>query len=225
MGEPGIDMAGDAFCCDPNDSEFPSRPVDALPCARRGVCAHGSVASFITDTSFPHDSALPAGAGSNRMCDSRPHVRPEADSARPRDTPGHRPAGSSRGARPRCRELMRRMPGGKAARRSQSLPDRAPRSTGEYRALRSAPEARGLHVEQPTVAGALARRGGPPVRAPRTEPAARRPTRGPPAGPARPASSAWSQRSLLHGPGVMPEMICRWKTVKSTTSGALMRRM
>lgn len=48
-----------------------SKLIDTLPCARRGVCAHGRVASPITDASFPRDSADPVGAGSNRMCSSR----------------------------------------------------------------------------------------------------------------------------------------------------------
>ena len=47
------------------------RLTDALPCAYRGVRAHGRVASPITDASFPRDSAAPVGAGSNRMCSSR----------------------------------------------------------------------------------------------------------------------------------------------------------
>ena len=48
-----------------------SKLVDTLPCARRGVRAHGRVASPITDASFPRDSAAPVGAGSNRMCSPR----------------------------------------------------------------------------------------------------------------------------------------------------------
>ena len=53
------------------DFSTSSKLVDTLPCARRGVRAHGRVASPITDASFPRDSADPVGAGSNRMCSSR----------------------------------------------------------------------------------------------------------------------------------------------------------
>ena len=53
------------------DFSTSSKLVDTLPCARRGVRAHGRAASAITDVSFPRDSAAPVGAGSNRMCSPR----------------------------------------------------------------------------------------------------------------------------------------------------------
>lgn len=90
----------------------------------------------------------------------------------------------------------------------------------------------GFHVEL-TVAGALAERGTASAasthRARQTK-AGLGPAWGRPVGPAWPASSAQPQRPspnrpYFTAPEVMPEMICRWKTVKSTTSGALMRRM
>jgi len=39
-----------------------------LPCAVRGVCAHGSRTIVATKITFPHDSAVPTDAGHGRVC-------------------------------------------------------------------------------------------------------------------------------------------------------------
>ena len=91
------------------DFSTSSKLVDTLPCARRGVRAHGRAASAITDVSFPRDSAAPVGAGSNRMCsprrlDARVHEqRPTqpfslASQSQPKRTAGARGSSSERAA-------------------------------------------------------------------------------------------------------------------------------
>ena len=42
-----------------------------LPCAVRGVCAHGSRTVAVTDGAVPHDSAVPTDAECTRMCNTR----------------------------------------------------------------------------------------------------------------------------------------------------------
>ena len=42
-----------------------------LPCAVRGVCAHGSRTVAVTDGAVPHDSAVPTDAECTRVCNTR----------------------------------------------------------------------------------------------------------------------------------------------------------
>ena len=101
MGEKGFAGTGADFSHDSAVYECPSRRVDALPCAHRGVCAHGSMSTNLDDSrrtavfqrkpaSAPsgHRSPMcepppspPSGRGSLR---SRTRARAERSPARPR---------------------------------------------------------------------------------------------------------------------------------------------
>ena len=50
-----------------------------LPCAVRGVCAHGSRTVAVTDVAVPHDSAVPTNTRCARVCNTH----------HPRGTRGH----------------------------------------------------------------------------------------------------------------------------------------
>ena len=76
MGEK--DRCGEeaAFPQDHALSRWLSCSVVGLPCALRGVCAHGSGTVAAVETSFPHDSGVSASAESMRMCSNhRPGTR------------------------------------------------------------------------------------------------------------------------------------------------------
>ena len=67
MGDQGLCGAGAGFCW--NDGIFwrASCPMAGLPCAMRGVYAHGSRTAPATDIAVPHDSDVSTDAGCTRV--------------------------------------------------------------------------------------------------------------------------------------------------------------
>ena len=65
-------------------SRWLSCSVVGLPCALRGVCAHGSGIGAAVETSFPHDSGVSASAERTRMCNRH---RPGTRGPQPRGHP------------------------------------------------------------------------------------------------------------------------------------------
>ena len=84
MGDQGLCGAGAGFCW--NDGIFwrASCPMAGLPCAMRGVYAHGSRTAPATDIAVPHDSAVPTDAGCTRVCNTHHPGTREHQSGPPR---------------------------------------------------------------------------------------------------------------------------------------------
>ena len=72
MGEKGFAGTGADFSHDSAVYRRPSRRVDALPCAHRGVCAHGSVSTNLDDSRrtavFQRKPASAPSGHRSRMC-------------------------------------------------------------------------------------------------------------------------------------------------------------
>ena len=84
-------------------------PACGLPCAERGVYAHGSKTITATDVAVPHDSAVPTDTERTRVCNTH-HPRPTQASVEPArggearpmrsSAPRHRTPHRSDGVRP-----------------------------------------------------------------------------------------------------------------------------
>ena len=109
MGDWALCGARISFCW--NDSLFRrgSCVVIGLPCAVRGVHAHGSGIVVIAGVAVPHDSAVPTDAECTRVCNTQPprHTQaltkpPRSGEARPvrSSAPRHRTPHRSDGVRP-----------------------------------------------------------------------------------------------------------------------------
>ena len=68
MGERELCGANAVFRWNSADTRKSSRLVDGLPCAYRGVCAHGRGAPVLVEIPFPRDSAVLFSTGRKRMC-------------------------------------------------------------------------------------------------------------------------------------------------------------
>ena len=68
MGGWGPCRTAAGFCWNDGLSWWAWCVVVGLPCAMRGVCAHGNPTMTATDNAVPHDSAVPAGVGRARVC-------------------------------------------------------------------------------------------------------------------------------------------------------------
>ena len=62
-----------------------------LPCAVRGVYAHGNRTATTTDSAVPHDSVVPTDAGCTRVCNTPATPCPRGSRGRRQSPPG-RPA-------------------------------------------------------------------------------------------------------------------------------------
>ena len=99
MGEWGPCGVGAGFCWNDGLIRRASCAAVGLPCAVRGVCAHGSGIVVVADGAVPHDSAVSSGAECARVCNigrpgtcgyqqSRPAaVQPGSYALQPRDHP------------------------------------------------------------------------------------------------------------------------------------------
>ena len=68
MGEWGPCGVGAGFCWNDGLIRRASCAAVGLPCAVRGVCAHGSGIVVVADGAVPHDSAVSPGAECARVC-------------------------------------------------------------------------------------------------------------------------------------------------------------
>ena len=68
MGEWGPCGVGAGFCWNDGLIRRASCAAVGLPCAVRGVCAHGSGIVVVADGAVPHDSAVSSGAECARVC-------------------------------------------------------------------------------------------------------------------------------------------------------------
>ena len=68
MGDWGLCGVGAGFCWNDGLIRRASCAAVGLPCAVRGVCAHGSGIVVVADGAVPHDSAVSPGAECARVC-------------------------------------------------------------------------------------------------------------------------------------------------------------
>ena len=68
MGDWGPCGVGAGFCWNDGLIRRASCAAVGLPCAVRGVCAHGSGIVVVADGAVPHDSAVSPGAECARVC-------------------------------------------------------------------------------------------------------------------------------------------------------------
>ena len=91
MGEKGFAGTGADFSHDSAVYGRPSRRVDALPCAHRGVCAHGSVSTNLDDSRrtavFQRKPASAPSGHRSPMCEPPPSP-PSGRGIPPESAPG-----------------------------------------------------------------------------------------------------------------------------------------
>ena len=68
MGDWGLCGVGAGFCWNDGLIRRASCAAVGLPCAVRGVCAHGSGIVVVADGAVPHDSAVSADTECTRVC-------------------------------------------------------------------------------------------------------------------------------------------------------------
>ena len=110
MGDWALCGARISFCWNDGLLRRGSCVVIGLPCAVRGVYAHGSGIVVIAGVAVPHDSAVPTDAECTRVCNTQPPPRhtqaltkpPRSGEARPvrSSAPRHRTPHRSDGVRP-----------------------------------------------------------------------------------------------------------------------------
>ena len=71
MGDRGPCRTAAGFCWNDRLFWWAWCLVVGLPCAVRGICAHGSPTMTATDFAVPHDYAVPTDAERTRVCNTR----------------------------------------------------------------------------------------------------------------------------------------------------------